>query len=335
MSPVPRRRHRLATGGLGIAALLLGSVACGALPEGADPVEQTGTGTHGAPTAGTHEYELTVDGQRRTYRMYVPASVAGSPGLPVVLFLHGGGGNAELFEHVSHMNTVADDAGFVVVYPNGSGRHPDRLLTWNAGSCCAYAVDHDVDDVKFVSSLLDTLTARFRTDPSRMFVTGFSNGAMMAYRLGCELSHRITAIAPVSGAMNMETCEPERELPVLIVHGTADSAVPYGGGASTRGTFPGAGTWVNQSVPYAVTFWAEHNECPTSPTTSRDGAVLRTSYSGCAQGTRVTLYTIEGGEHGWPGGVKGRPQSDDEAPPEPDASAVIWDFFARSPGLGG
>ena len=330
------------TAGVAI-ALVLGSTACSDLRRDTDPTEEPSTGPSGEVTAGpsgeaisgTHEYALTVEGQRRTYRMHVPASVAGEAGLPVVVFLHGGGGNAELFEQVTDMNTVADDAGFVVVYPNGTGRADDKLLTWNAGSCCAYARDEGVDDVKFMSSLLDTLTARFHTDPARVFVTGFSNGAMMAYRLGCELSDQITAIAPVSGAMQMESCRPERQLPVLILHGTADAAVPYEGGASTRGTFPGAGTWVNQSVPYALDFWTQHNECPSTPSTSRDGAVLRASYSPCARGTEVTLYTIEGGEHGWPGGEKARERSDDEAPPEPDASAVVLDFFARSPGLGG
>lgn len=325
-----------------LGALLLAVAACGPLRGGAEsggpgasgPGASGPGGPGGGPAAGTHEYALTVDGRRRTYRMHVPAPVAGRAGLPVVIFLHGGGGNAELFEQVSHMNTVADGAGFVVVYPNGSGRAVDKLLTWNAGDCCGYAREQGVDDVAFVSSLLDTLTARFRTDPTRVYVTGFSNGAMMTYRLGCELSGRITAIAPVSGAMQTPTCQPSRPLPVLILHGTADPKVPYEGGPSTD-VFPGAGTWVNRSVSYAVDFWTGHNGCPATPVRSRDGAVLRTGYSPCAEGTEVTLYTIEGGEHGWPGGVKARARTDESAPAKPDASAVIWDFFARSPQLSG
>ena len=289
-------------------------------------VEQDGN-AGGALAAGTFEDEVIVDGRQRTYRVHVPPSLTGQTGVPVVIGLHGGGGNGEQFEQQSHLSTVADRAGFVAVYPYGSGG--TRLLTWNAGACCAYARDQGIDDVAFIAAMLDALGAKYHTDPARVYVTGFSNGAMMSYRLACELADRVTAIAPVAGALNVDDCRPSRPLPVLAIHGTADEAVPYDGGPPAR-KIPGAGTWQNQSVSYAVSFWINHDGCPATPAESRDGAVVRTSYAPCADGLEVTLYTIDGGGHAWPGGVKGR-EAADVPPPTPDASSVIWDFFARFP----
>lgn len=118
-------------------------------------------------------------------------------------------------------------------------------------------------------------------------------------------------------------------MPVLILHGTEDAAVPYNGGPSTR-EIPGAGIWENSSVAQAVSFWAKHNQCPATPAETLDGSVLRRTYTPCAQGAEVTLYTIDGGLHAWPGGKKGRDQADDPSP-VPDTTSVIWDFFARFP----
>lgn len=309
---------------LTVVAAAVGTAGCGRFHRQPDPGPAPSTAS-GGPAAGTYERALTVGNGQRTYRMHVPESVAGRTGLPVVLALHGGGGNGAQFEEQSQLDVVADRAGFVVVYPNGSGR--TQLLTWNAGNCCAYARDEGIDDVKFIATLLDALTAQIHTDPKRVYATGFSNGAMMSYRLGCELADRITAIAPVSGAIAVQTCEPKRQLPVLILHGTADANVPYNGGPPTK-DMPLAGTWINKPVSYAVSFWTAVDKCPATPVQTRDDAVLRSTYAPCAQGTEVTLYTIEGGGHAWPGAQKARDAADDPAP-KPDASAVIWDFFSR------
>jgi polyhydroxybutyrate depolymerase len=297
-----------------VVVLVLGVTACGRQPRRGDPEP--------APSGGAGTYTLTVDGRERHYRVHTPAGGAG--GRPVVVFLHGGGGTGELFARVSGMNAVADEGGFVVVYPDGSGRLGDKLLTWNAGDCCAYAKDRDIDDVAFVAALIDDVTRRLRT--GEVFVTGFSNGAMMTYRLGCELADRISAIAVVSGAMNLDTCRPARKLPVLVMHGTADSAVPYDGGPSGA-EYPTAGTWTNRSVRYAVDFWTKHNACGPTPTETRDAEVTRQTYA-CQE--EVTVYTIDGGGHGWPGGRKARPGAVEPTPPRPDASRVVWEFFAHT-----
>jgi polyhydroxybutyrate depolymerase len=298
---------------LGLVGLLVLAVGGCGRERAPDP---TPSGSAGAKVA---EYTVTVDGRERHYRAYTPAG--GTEGRPVVVFLHGGGGTGELFERVSHMDRVADEGGFVVVYPDGSGRLGDKLLTWNAGDCCAYAKDKNIDDVAFVGALIDDVTARLGT--GAVFVTGFSNGAMMTYRVGCELADRIAAIAVVSGAMNLDTCRPARKLPVLIMHGTADTAVPYAGGPSSA-EFPTAGTWTNRSVQYAVGFWTTHNACAGPPVETKDREVTRTAYP-CEKD--MILYTIDGGGHGWPGGAKARPNAVEPTPPRPDASRVVWDFF--------
>jgi polyhydroxybutyrate depolymerase len=150
---------------------------------------------------------------------------------------------------------------------------------------------------------------------------------MLTYRLACELADRITAIAPVAGAVNVDGCRPSRPIAALVIHGTADQAVPYNGGPPTR-SIPGAGNWENRSVQYAITLLTTLDRCPATPSESREGAVVRTDYAPCADGLEVVLYTVEGGGHAWPGGEKPRDAADDP-PPQPDASAVMLEFFAR------
>lgn len=276
------------------------------------------------PAPGTVERTVTVDGVARTYRVHVPAGLAGRA--PLVVVLHGGGGgNGAQVEQQTGFTATADQHGFVVTYPNGTGR--TRLLTWNAGTCCGYARDQRVDDVRFLHAMLDALAAEFRVDPARVYVTGFSNGAMMAYRLGCELTDRIAAIAPVSGALNTEPCTPSRPLPVLHIHGTADQHVPIAGGPPQRDV-PGTPPWQNTPLAYANDFWTRHNTCPATPAeTGRDG-VTTTTHAPCADGTEVVQVVIDGGGHAWPGGIQHRAAADDP-PPAPDANTVIWTFFTR------
>ena len=142
--------------------------------------------------SGDHTRSIRVDRRTRSYHVHVPPSYDGSKPFPVVLAFHGGGANAESMVRFSGLNEKADEAGFLVVYPAGTGRL-ERMLTWNTGNCCGYAMRNGVDDVGFVNALLDDLAGRARVDPERIYATGMSNGAMMVYRLASELSERIAA----------------------------------------------------------------------------------------------------------------------------------------------
>ncbi|TQS45364.1 alpha/beta hydrolase family esterase [Cryptosporangium phraense] len=273
-----------------------------------------------AAPASTSVETVRVGDVERTYRLHVPTAAVGRTGAPVVIVLHGGGGNGAQVEKQTGFSDLADREGFLAVYPDGSGR--TRLLTWNAGTCCGYARDRDVDDVGFLRVLIAQFPGR------RVYVTGFSNGAMLAYRAGCELADQVGAIAPVSGAMDLPSCRPARPLPVYAIHGDADPIVPYDGGTSSSRIANPAVAGSHRSVAYAMTSWSRFDGCSGSSTSFR-GAITTVRYTGCAADVRFD--TVVGGEHAWPGGRSSRPGAD---PPttELDATEAIWSFFATHGG---
>jgi polyhydroxybutyrate depolymerase len=160
--------------------------AAGACSAGAQPAR---------PAGGVMSDEtLQHDGRERRYLIH---DYSGDKPAPVVFVLHGGGGHPENAENMSQFDVIAAREKLIVVYPGGTGGMPGgRLLTWNAGHCCAYARENNVDDVGFIRTIIDGLVASGRADPKRIYVTGMSNGAMMSHRLARELPDRIAAIAP-------------------------------------------------------------------------------------------------------------------------------------------
>ena len=243
---------------------------------------------------------LQVDGRERTYLMHLPPVYDGKHPLPLIIVLHGGGGNAQGAVRMTGFNRKADKEGFVVVYPNGSGRLKARLLTWNSGNCCGYALDNNIDDVGFIRTLVDELVRTRGIDPKRVYATGISNGGMMAYRLACEVSDKIAAIAPVAGALNLENCRPAGPVSVIIFHGTADEHVRYDGGEPIRRA--DTHMRVDKPVSYAVSFWVKRNGCSETPQRGEKGSIRTQIYGGGKDGAEVALYTINGGNHAWPGG---------------------------------
>lgn len=287
-----------------------------------------------AGTAAAADLSRTVvsAGAARTYRVHVPPSLPAGVPVAVVLVLHGGGGNAAGTAKMTGMDAAADRNGFLAVYPNGSGLLRDRLLTWNAGACCGFAVREKVDDTAFVRKLLDALSSEWRVDEGRVFATGISNGGMMAYRLGCELADRIAAIAPVAGALDVAPCTPSRPVSLIAFHGTADEHVLYEGGVPKKQGDRQPRS--DRSVAKSVGFFVSLNGCGKEPARERKGSVIRETWTGCRDGTGVTLVTIVKGGHAWPGGLPWAPWAD--APTrEVDASQEMWDFFSghgRRPG---
>jgi len=271
-------------------------------------------------TDGLTEGEITSGGILRTYEMHRPDRLK-EPS-PLVIMLHGGGGNGQNGAKMSGFNGLADREGFTVVYPDGSGRGP--LLTWNAGHCCAWAMEQKVDDVRFLSDLIDDLVAKGIADPDRVYVTGMSNGAMMTYRAGRELSGKIAAIAPVVGAMFGDEA-PAPAMPVLMVTGAKDTRVPAAGG---NGAFPRRMGAPNDR-PFAPAedafdYWTGSNDCRLEARPEKTAAYTLRQGRGCA--APVLWYDISDGGHAWPGGRKGG-RKGDEPVKDFDASAVIWAFF--------
>ncbi|HTS18931.1 MAG TPA: PHB depolymerase family esterase [Verrucomicrobiae bacterium] len=276
---------------------------------------------------GDHNLTLTTGGRDRTYLLHLPPVYDGKRSLPLVIVLHGGGGNARGAVKMTGFSDKADKEGFVVVYPNGSGRLKTRLLTWNSGNCCGYALDSDVDDVGFIRALIDELVKTRGIDPKRVFVTGMSNGGMMTYRIGCELSDKVAAIAPVAGALDVENCQPANPVPVIIFHGTADEHVLYNGGEPIRKA--DRHFRVDKSVAYAVSFWVKRDGCAPTPVHSQKGSIATDVYGGGKDGAEVVMYTVNGGGHAWPGGESYLLGA--EPTKEISATDLMWDFFVRHP----
>lgn len=276
-----------------------------------------------AANASEMERTLVFQGHLRSYLLHLPDATTTTP-LPLVMVLHGGGGNARNAERMSGMSQIADRENFAVVYPNGSGRLRRALLTWNAGNCCGMALDEQVDDVGFLNAVLDDVARRAAIDSRRIYLTGMSNGGMMTYRMACESAGRFAAIAPVAGAMNV-TCKPATPLAVIAFHGTADEHVLYEGGAPIKNV--DRHPRVDAPVRQTIAFWQQFDSC-RSYATDTLAEVTTEVWSNCQAGSEVELNTLEGFGHAWPGGQKGSPRGDPPAA-SIDASEAMWQFFAR------
>jgi polyhydroxybutyrate depolymerase len=266
--------------------------------------------------AGDSTWLVTSSGIPRTVNLHVPPSYDPTVPTPIVLNFHGFTSDNIQEDLLSQMDPKADAAGFIVLYPLGTG----VPLSWNAGACCGTAAATGVDDIQFVRDILDTAAQKLCVDPKRIYATGMSNGGFLSHRIGCELADRVAAIAPVAGVLGVPTCTPSRPMPVMHFHGTADPLVPWDG--STLLGFI--------SVPDSVAGWVARDSCTGAPVqTYAHGDASCSSYQQCAGGAEVTLCTITGGGHTWPGGMPvpalGATSTDISA------TDAMWTFFAAHP----
>jgi polyhydroxybutyrate depolymerase len=267
------------------------------------------------------------DGVSRSAVIRLPRDRArdGAP-LPVVLVLHGGGGNADNAEQMTGFTRLVERERILVVYPEGtSGSARSPLLTWNAGHCCGPAMKRNADDVGFIAALLDSLAARYPIDVRRVYATGMSNGAMMSHRLGRELAPRIAAIAPVVGALFGDEVKPSPGVSALMINGLLDRSVPAEGGPTggrSASQWDGTPTLPNLAQ---ASFWAAANGCAATPRREERGALIHWRHD-CPAGLAVELYQVKDGGHAWPGGRKGS-RAGDEPGSAMDATDVIWRFF--------
>ncbi|TAE47393.1 MAG: hypothetical protein EAZ89_18020, partial [Bacteroidetes bacterium] len=262
--------------------------------------------------AQTQTATLMHNGLLREYRLYVPPSYNPQSPAPLVFSLHGYTSNGLEQELYSAFNPLADTFGFIVVYPNGISE------TWNAGFIAG-----GVDDVGFISALIDHIGSQYYLDAQRIYATGMSNGGFMSYYLACQLEDRIAAIASVAGNMSLNvqnTCQSVRKVPVLEMHGTADGVVPYNE------------SFLLPSVPFTVNFWVNRNGCDPTPDSlnlpdlvNEGSTVTRFYWNGPPGTSEVYLYRINGGGHSWPGAfpVPGVNTNQDIR-----GSRLIWDFFS-------
>lgn len=285
---------------------------------------------------GDHRFSVHAGGIERRYLVHMPSAV---PALPaVVLNLHGGGGEAEAHRRYTRMDDLADREGFVAVYPFGTGRLKSKLLTWNAGPCCGSAAREKVDDVAFIAALLDDLAARTSYDRTRVYATGHSNGAMMAYRLAADLPGRIAAIGPVAGIVAPGPLTTRRAVPVMHIHSVDDPRALYQGGLGPPFPFTNARV---QHVPVEATLarWVELDGCRRTPERAERRqwsapqgmhTAERLVFSGCRDGAEVVLWKLTGAGHVWPGGRRDYLRR--WLGPSTlviDANDEMWRFFTR------
>jgi polyhydroxybutyrate depolymerase len=269
---------------------------------------------------------LVSSGERREYLVHVPESYDPARPTPLVISMHGAGMWPVAQMEMSRWNEVADEHGFLVVYPSGVSGDGPRI--WRMEDAREGRAGPPKDAV-FIAALIDRLRASYNVDPARIYADGLSNGGGMAFVLSCTLSDRIAAVGLVASAQLLPWtwCKDPRPVPMIAFHGTDDRFAPYLGGTSPvadRDPFPAIPTWAAS--------WARRNRCATTPVESRVAEdVTRRAYSGCADDADVVLYTIEGGGHTWPGGGPQPEWFSGRTSTGIDASRQAWEFFQAHP----
>jgi polyhydroxybutyrate depolymerase len=278
------------------------------------------------------EQKLRVDGLTRTFRIYIPADLPTGEAVPLVLVFHGGGGTAWGTERLTGFSVMADRGSFIVAYPEGVER------SWNDGRATTVSRAHrdNIDDVHFITTMIDAISKEHRIDSKRIYATGISNGAIFSHYLAANLAARIAAIAPVVGGIAEpfdRRFDPAQPVSVLMFQGTDDPLVPFDGGEVAWGK---RGRIISTAA--TVKKWVERNGCaPTARTGTvpdndpADGCRAEWStWSSCRDGTEVTLYTLHGAGHTWPGGAQYLPQAFiGRVCRDIDATEIIWNFFRR------
>lgn len=264
---------------------------------------------------------IVSSGVTREYLLYVPARYDRSAPTPLVVSMHGAAGWPAQQMRTSQWNRIADTNGFIVVYPSGiTGEGP---TIWHVERGGALATD-----VRFIADLIDTLSATYNIDPSRIYANGLSNGGGMSFALSCTLSDRIAAVGLVGAALTLpwSWCTDERAVPMIAFHGTADPDIPY------RGGFSGLSPERFPSIPGWAALWARRNHCALEPVESDvTSDVSRQSYTRCAGDADVLLYTVKEGGHTWPGGTPLPEWFVGTTSQDIDASSVMWEFFRKHP----
>ena len=301
-----------------------GVVGVASADAGPPPARPSAACAGNVAAAATGSVAITYEGTVRSYLLHLPTAASTAP-RPLVVSLHPYTGSGAEQESLTGMSTLADTAGFVVTYPDGLGSPAD----WNAGACCSAASEGNRDDEGFLGAVIDDIAAHVCVDLSRVYVAGFSNGGMMTVRLACEMANRFAAAATVSGsaAIPLDMCKPSRPIPFMHIHGTADTLVPYDGGA---GGLPISGepTPVFPAVAQEVATFRSADGCPAASDVYFDQGSAQCDHWGpCTADSEVIFCTIDGGTHAWPANPgSGAAFSETSTL---DATTQIWRFLQR------
>ena len=238
-------------------------------------------------------HTITINGmQPRTYYLRIPAQYSAATSVPLLLALHSRTMSAKTILTDSQILSSAESLNFIVAGLNGAVY--EDASSWNAGNCCTNATTYEENDLLFASTVIDFVTSKYSIDKSRVWVMGHSNGGMMAYRLACDLSEKVTAIAVVTGALVDDSCTPTKPVSTLHLHGNLDPTVPFHGG----------GKFETPSIFHSVQEMANKNSCTGSPKESSDAIEERYIWT-CASGVETQLVNYQENSHGWEDGYTG------------------------------
>lgn len=289
-----------------VVAVVCALAGCSGPRPHASPATQNTAGQ--SSTATEADGSLSINGTSRTYRVHVGKS--STQPVPLVIALHGGGGSAQGFEQKTGFDQLADSAGFIVVYPESVTPTDGALRTWNAGDCCGFAARTKVDDVGFIRQLIAHMTATYRIDSRRIYVTGHSNGGMLAYRVACELADTVAAVGVQSATLEYSPCQPSAPVSLVHIHGDADTNVPLAGG---RGKGKSGVDYFPPPKAAATIAAADH--CAATPEMTDQAGEQTRNWTGCVHGSAVELVTVKGGTHAW----------------MDTSAATIWSFLQAHP----
>lgn len=310
-------------------AILMGSVGSSGCQESSETAKKF--------PSGDHSFSIKVGSLERKYVVHVPPSYDGMKPFPAVIMFHGGGGTAQAAMTETGWSAKAQEAGFLAVFPEATppdmtkpGQFRTNPQTWNDGSGRFHSGRQDMDDVGFVSAMIDDLLSRFSVDEGRVYATGFSNGASMAFRVGAELSSRIAAIAPVSGHLWLTELKLERPVPLIYIFGMDDPLNPFEGGTIR---LPWGVVSTRPPILDSVLRWAGALGCLLEPEVIHEhNGVKGVRYPHGKADCEVVFYTVDGLGHTWPGGVSLLPESMvGKTSAKLKANDVIWEFFEGHP----
>jgi polyhydroxybutyrate depolymerase len=309
---------------IGMVSVIALLVLCG-YSESPAGVESYEPGTH------KHKLDLRVLGFRRSYLIHIPKNYDRAEAQPLVVALHGAFSTAEEMEEETGLSELADKEGFLVLYPNGITLF-GWLQHWNAGHCCGRAMKDRVDDLGFVSMVIDEVREHFNVDPSRIYMVGYSNGGMLAYLFAAQKPETLAAVAVIAATIGSRPSPSEPEVripparapvPVMAVHGREDDSVPYEGGSLRNDGH------LYVSVKESTEFWLEANH--VSPAPQREemmaGRVVKDRWGAPGSDQEVILYTLEGWKHTVPTKHFTKKLPGNDPLKDFHATDLIWDFF--------
>ena len=263
--------------------------------------------------AGTTHVTMDDVSGKRTYLLHVPVGYDGTTRTPVVVLFHGLGGNSAAVAASTRMAKLSDQAGFILVVPQGLG----KVSKWDFRS----PPTAKQSDLGFANRLVKSIKTTACVDSHRVYAAGFSNGSALTLALACEGTTDFAAYGAVAAPYFQESCNSAPPASIIYFHGTADKVVPFAGGNTAVGPLPG--------VTSALQSWATHDACPSrGAQTTVSAHVRHFAWTGCRDGSSVDVYEVMNGGHAWPGQTTGSPgRVQGVQTQEIDASQLIWKFF--------